>query len=308
MKTKLALFSFIYFLTWPLAFSQFYDIVSIDFEKNVTLEFSDSAQNIWQIGSPEKEVFLQSRSGNKAIVTDTINSYPANNRSSFSFTIYKQDYYWYNQLHLEFYHYFEMDTISDSAYVDFSYDGGLNWFIGPEFDLNFEGINHQRYNVETGYGVSDPAPIINGNSDGWARENYYWFWYSSVKKSNEEPIYPDSIMVRFNFVSDSLETNKDGWMIDDIHVGVFAASNREDFLSKEIDIYPNPACSVLKIGHSTPLNQIRIIDIEGKTVLEKFQLVDQSSELDIRSLNPGIYVVVVKLLNDETRYARFVKY
>jgi len=69
----------------------------------------------------------------------------------------------------------------------------------------------------------------------------------------------------------------------------------------DINIYPNPANSVLNIDfpaifdilHTT----IEVIDIDGKTILQSIP-VSSYTQLDIKRLKPGVYLV--KIQNDES--------
>lgn len=54
-----------------------------DYCDSVLIDIAQNPDNIWQIGSPHKQVFNLGYSSDNAIVTDTLNSYPMNDTSSF---------------------------------------------------------------------------------------------------------------------------------------------------------------------------------------------------------------------------------
>lgn len=70
-------------------------------------------------------------------------------------------------------------------------------------------------------------------------------------------------------------------------------------LNDKINVYPNPANSILNIDFSNDYNirntTIEIVDINGKTIL-KLTLVNVSTQLDIEKINTGLYLV--KIQND----------
>ncbi|MBZ0242167.1 MAG: T9SS type A sorting domain-containing protein, partial [Bacteroidales bacterium] len=80
-------------------------------------------------------------------------------------------------------------------------------------------------------------------------------------------------------------------------VGIDAIQKSEN----DINIYPNPANSVLNIDFPANFNvmhtTIEVIDIDGKTILQSMP-VSGSTQLDIKRIKPGVYIVKIK--NDES--------
>ncbi|MGC9342627.1 MAG: hypothetical protein ACP5E3_08010 [Bacteroidales bacterium] len=201
-------------------YSQNYgEVLFIDFETpDTSIRFVDPENNCWIIGEPDKSLLATPYSGQRAIMTDTLNPYPPGNRSSFTITIPQEEYFDNSDFLLEFYHYLDCDTLIDSAYVDFSFDGGQNWYKGAD-RIDIFTANHMRryfYGSNTGGNYALDA-VISGNSAGWIHEKYQFTWYYALKKSQSELYYPDSIIIRWNFISQDNPGNKDGWMIDDIY-------------------------------------------------------------------------------------------
>lgn len=82
------------------------------------------------MGAVTKSGFLASQYGGKAIQTDTLNPYPINNTSVFY--VWKDTSY-YNGFpdttlsSLIFWHYYDVDSLSDSCLVQITTDSGLTW-------------------------------------------------------------------------------------------------------------------------------------------------------------------------------------
>jgi len=76
--------------------------------------------------------------------------------------------------------------------------------------------------------------------------------------------------------------------------------NVHDMLSNEksIQVYPNPASQVLYFSHLPPECTLHIKDVTGKTVLRESPI-GNAFQCNIETLNPGIYIVLVK--NKETQ-------
>jgi hypothetical protein len=71
-------------------------------------------------------------------------------------------------------------------------------------------------------------------------------------------------------------------------------------LNDNINVYPNPANTVLNIDFSNDYNirntTIEIVDINGKTIL-KLKIANVSTQLDIKKMNSGLYLM--KIQNDK---------
>jgi hypothetical protein len=69
-------------------FDDWYDL---DFDspfglQHLTIDTVSNPNNIWQIGKPQKIIFINAHSAPNVLVTDTINSYPTNDTSIFYIT------------------------------------------------------------------------------------------------------------------------------------------------------------------------------------------------------------------------------
>lgn len=287
--------------------SQRSELQFIDFEGEAKVYFSNSPQNIWQIGPPEKPSFTDAKSGQNVIITDTIDSYPSNNNSSFSIIIYKSEFQNASQLWLEFYHYFDMDTLSDFGTVEFSIDGE-EWNSYDDFNLNFLETDHQRTfiyeNVEQGV---DPSALITGYSGTWVRENYYWVWQVAYKGIENEPIFPDSIIMRFTFNSDEVDNDRDGWMIDDINVSTLGYSDTENLIIKTLNVIPNPTASYIHITSDRNIKTLRLFDSRGAMLIERTNIYKPNLDLDIGFLPPDIYILIIEDDYSKKKSAKIIK-
>ena len=102
---------------------------STNFENNTSLIHIDTTNgNIWQIGTPQKTFFGNSYSVPYSIMTDTLNSYPINTFSTFTFE-YNDTNFWYTipDASIGFWHKYEMDSLKDGGYVEISLDSGMTW-------------------------------------------------------------------------------------------------------------------------------------------------------------------------------------
>jgi len=273
------------------------------------IRIDTSSTNIWQIGIPQKSYFDTAYSFSKAILTDTTDSYPINNTSYFDLYIgeFNNQYYPYN-IFISFKHKFDTDSLKDGGYITFSFDKGENWHNMIEWwgnnnfgqmtdSKNLYTQNQLLFNGEYGF---------SGNSNGWQTTMICWFVPPASLKNIVEDI-GDTLMVRFNFVSDSIDNFREGWMIDDINLysadlggGAIYKTN----VSKEIFIYPLPASNHINFYFvkTSKSIMIEILTLDGKKVFQNKYFNLQEVQVDTRDLTSGIYISKITLNNKEIFY------
>lgn len=215
-------------------FNGIHDVDSCRFEMPCHLAIPDTTvDNIWQRGAPQKAVFSQSYSQPNAMITDTLNTYPTNTNGSFDLRFPLEDYYFGMDIIIGFRHKYHTDTLTDGGFIETSYDLGNTW--GNL--LNDQNI--QWFFSENMYTTQDTlkggTPGFSGSSNGWIHTQLELIYAFPVK-------WPyDTLLVRFHFISDSIDTGKDGWMIDNILTS-FAelpgAVKRHDLST--VSVTPNP--------------------------------------------------------------------
>jgi hypothetical protein len=273
-----------------ISFSQPVFTDTITFEKKGRLVRIDNSQpnNIWQIGKPQKIFFDSAYSKPKAIVTDTINPYPINNLSSFQLVMKQQ---WFGSggvPYLQFRHKFDTDSLRDGGYIETSYDGGATW------------INAANNSDIYGMGIHDT--ILGGihaftgkSSNGWYDSQIGWFgWCWGL--GQPPAIIPDSIIVRFTFKSDNIQTNKEGWMIDNIMVGLYwcPIDVHEIYSYNNFNVFPNPfsTSAIIKINDSNLNLKNERMKVYNVLTEEVFPIITPNSEgFIIRrgNLTSGVY-------------------
>ncbi len=203
-------------------------------------DFPNDSTSIWQLGIPNKSNFNQAHSQPRAVVTDTLNSYPPNDTSSFYIRI-KPNGGIFGLLAFNFK--MDSDSLSDFGKIDLSFDNGITW--QNAFDFNYQNgtswfVKDSSENIIINSNLQDSGLIFTGKPQCWYSFIYNYYvgdFYNDTLIS-----YDDTITFRFTFISDSIDTQKDGWMIDNMHLGLFTfnTSNASPpkFPSKVI---PNPS-------------------------------------------------------------------
>ncbi|MCX6180728.1 MAG: T9SS type A sorting domain-containing protein [Bacteroidetes bacterium] len=245
------------------------------------IKISNSPNNLWQIGSPDKTVFKNTYSDNYAIVTDTVYSYPHGNESSFEFVVRSDD-----ATSISFWHKFNTDSLADGGTIEVSADG-TNW-------TNI--VNSNLFTFLENFYSSQSVIASNGNKSGFSGNSD---WIKSTIHSGAL----NNIRFRFTFSSDHNSSIKDGWMIDNFEFVCMGTEVKEISVNSPVQFFPNPVSDFLSlnINNSVLFQSANIKDVLGKTIMTT-----NNTNIDCSSLKGGLYFV--EITTDEGRYVgRFLK-
>ncbi|MCW3071833.1 MAG: hypothetical protein JWO44_1723 [Bacteroidetes bacterium] len=218
------------------SYTQYFDGADSSYYNSLFVHIDPTAGNIWQVGKPQKIVFDSAGTAPNAIVTDTINNYPVNNTSTFYFNVVP--FMTHGILGIQWQQKLDMDKKTDGGIVEFSIDYGATWqnaFNNPHV-YNFFGYDPQNQDT-----LSTGEYAFSGTDSTW-RDVWLCYdmsWMSTVV---------DSIKVRFTFKSDSVNNNREGWMIDNMNAHVTIIHPVKEVGSADyFNIYPNPAKNIINI-------------------------------------------------------------
>jgi len=245
-----------------------------------------SANNVWQIGKPQKTFFNAAKSAPRVIVTDTINSYPTNNVSRFMFGVptFTNGYSYFYAL--RWVQKLDLDTGLDGGIVEISSDQ-VNWQNA-----------HNNSNVYQFYGFKpankDTLPsgefAFSGRDTTWRD---IWLCVKSTIVSQNDTLY-----FRFSLKSDGIQTNKEGWMIDNfMYSTTILHPVKETSELGPVVVYPNITTGIVnvemkKLKDSDMIDDIELIDESGR-VVERFGKNYTKVVLDISNHKPGLYYLKV---------------
>jgi hypothetical protein len=262
----------------------------IDFEQNFAdpwvLIYRDTTANshcIWQIGRPQKTVFDSALSYPNAIVTDTTQAYPTNDTSSF---IIAQSTLagWWSHGTAKLYGWYKVnsDSLTDYGTIELSVDSGATW-------INIL-TDTQYHFFDTTIGTYQNRPILTGNSNGW---QYFAVNFHNFLDSFALP-WGSLVLLKFTFVSDSVQTNKDGLMFDQLYLYDWYFSI--DDVSKQnipVSVYPNPATSAIFLKEQTDIayhkRQLIIRDVFGRVLRNTGYSNNEVIRVDVNDLPSGLY-------------------
>lgn len=270
----------------------------IDFETASPFLVDIDSGGSWQTGQPSKLLFDSAHSFSRAILTDTLSPYPVNDTSSFVLRFPIPDNTWDPiELYFSFWHKFNTDTLQDRGLIEVSYNNGTTWYelTNYQSDTLVTGTYTQGYWNSSNV-VNDTLRISGNSHNGWNHSVFNWELCFVVKQeiTGWQPL--DTIQFRFTFISDSIQTGKEGWMIDDIELSGFFAEcccGFGELQKPDFKICPNPANGLTSIYFEQRVNnmKLKLISSTGQTVYEKeFGSCNSISE-DFSAYTPGIYIV-----------------
>lgn len=224
---------------------------------------------------------------------------PINDTSSFIYVI-RNPYTVTCYTSMEFWHKYDMDTLTDIGIIEASYDGGNSWvLVNDTSEVSTIGSYFwwdNDFHASDGNYTNHPL-ITTGKSDGWELSRFNWEWWIPVK--TDTIIYPlDSLMIKFTFISDANETNKEGWMIDDILTASAEwqlCSDIKETINNNFRIFPNPFSQQMTIESVEDLkgSDMIIYNSTGIIIKEFHMASGHSITVQQDNLSSGIYYLVI---------------
>lgn len=277
----------------------------------ITIDANDTV-NPWQIAQPMKLYLDSALSAPNALITDSVNVPTPNDTSYATFVIDSVDITWW-WIYFRFKHKFDVDSLHQKAYLECSFDSGFTWKLlentgGGSSVCDAEYRSWQYCDMYT----SDLAlgPYFSGVSNGWVESGYLFQWYFPVRTDDTDTlpcaIPPQVLMLRFVFVNDSVQTGREGWMIDDVELwnvdpGGFV-SNTD---TPELMLFPNPTSDVLYVRNASVGLNYTVINVNGKRVMEYGTATNNA--IDVSLLPDGFYIIEARRGNDVVGRNAFVK-
>jgi hypothetical protein len=264
--------------------------------------------NIWQIGTVQKPGFSNALSGTHALQTDTVNPYPVNNESAAILYLDPSFLAWGGNpdFSLTFWHYYNTDTLSDSCILQISVDSGKTWMnslTGSSLALPWIYYSGSLNNYGGNPFVNSDSLFWTGNSGGWRKESVCVF-YEGMKGM----LLPRVYGFRFLFHSDSVETNKPGWIIDNIQLKSPQWSEKvSEVNAQTLKLYPNPSSNgVFNIDY--PYHYVKGAIQLYNSYGQKVKQLSLTRTISIADQPKGLYHYRVTFSGTEQRFSGTLLY
>lgn len=270
-------------------YNQYFDGFNTNPNTSIIVGIQTSSTNIWQIGKPQKTLFSSASTTPNVIVTDTINTYPINNVSSFTFAVKQTSPPIGFPYALQWKQKLDMDAGFDGGIIEVSMNSGNTWINVHNNPAIYQFYGFLPANKDT----------INGNEYCFSGTDNVWrdIWLclpSSFTNLN------DTIMYRFTFKSDGVNTNKEGWMIDNMNAHTTIVHPVKEISQIDnIVVYPNITNGIVNVemkkkSETDVISNIQLFDNEGRLV-ETYGQNYTKVVLDISKHKPGMYYLNITI-------------
>jgi hypothetical protein len=288
-STSILLIFFVHYSTAQFH-TQYFDGADTSVWNSILIDIDTASQNVWQIGIPQKAIFDSASTQPNAIVTDTINFYPTNDTSRFIAKVWMNFGSW-GVFALQWKQKLDMDTAFDGGIIEYSTDTGNTWvnvFNNP-YVYNFYGF--QTANQDT---LAGGEFAFSGTDSTW-RDIWLCFDLSWLQQFQPN----DTLLFRFTLLSDSVNNNKEGWMIDNMlsHITIIHTVKEVEQL-KYLNVYPNPASNIVniqaqKIMDFHIIETMELVDPLGR-VVDTWANIPTKFWFDTSKYNDGFYFLKIK--------------
>lgn len=276
-------FLFCFSLNAQTSFQQYFD--GADTSASNSLFPKLDTTGIWQIGTPSKLRFNTAFTQPRAILTDSALSYPINDTSTFMVPIGLN---WFNNgiLAVEWVQSLDLEEDKDFGFVEFRTSDTAAW--SNIFDNNyvynvfgFDSANVKQHQGRWGFtGLSDRDNV-------WVCLDLSWLWQVSPS---------DTVYFRYQIISDSIDSQQDGWMLDNFsaHLTAFHTIN-ENKTDAFLQLSPNPSKGIVNIsarktGTVQYIESIELVDLKGM-VIKRWGLSPTKFSIDLSDQAAGTYIL-----------------
>jgi hypothetical protein len=252
------------------------------------VEPDSGSVNVWMIGEPSKAKFNVAYSLPNALMTDSA-YYPENNVSSFIVGTRVDELKWNDIAAFKWIQKLDFFALYDGGYIEFSVDTGKTW------ENVFE--SPYVYNLY-GFDPDNKMQLSNGQT-GFSSTDLTWREIWLCFEIHYLSTVTDSFMLKFTMISDSVNNENEGWLIDNFLFEPTLIHTVEEIPQEEyIEIFPNPARDKLHIQVRKEkgfhiIENLQLMDESGK-ILKEYKLVPLRFFIDVTDYSPGTYILRIQ--------------
>jgi hypothetical protein len=267
---------------------QYFDGFDTIPNETLLVKIDTTANNIWQIGKPQKMNFDSAATFPNVIITNTIANYGKNTSSSFVITA--NPTFLYGTLGIRWLQKVDIDT-GDYAKIEFSIDTGKTWINALNSPYVYKKMGFSSLNL---FLNNNNEMVFNGKQLNWKDT---WLCFSLAWLNN---FAARDIQIKYTFVSDSIITTNEGWMMDNfwsqfsVAHPLGSASN-----SIKIKVYPNPTNEKLHIHVPNPdgysvIESLVLVNTNG-VIVESLKNIPTKFYLESNKYQKGNYILKIIL-------------
>ncbi len=238
------------------------------------------------MGPPQKTIFDRAATLPNALLTDTLNPYPANDTSGVYFGL-RPSRFGFGILALQWKQKLDLEPNRDGGFVEFSVDTGRTWSNAFNSPYVYNLYGHDPANVDT---LANGDTAYTGTDTAWKD---IWLCYDLSWLS-----LSDSLLVRFTLKSDSSANLHEGWMIDNLLAHITFIHTVNEFQQDEyVKVFPNPTTGIVNIETKKTsgfhiIEEMVVVNVQGE-VVQRFGKSPVKFSIDIGHHPPGQYLLKI---------------
>lgn len=246
---------------------------------------------VWQVASPDKTLFSRAPTSPNALITDSLGPYPINSNASAILEIPTGQFGWfpYGIVAIQWVQGLDFENGVDGGMVEFRTSDTAQWENMFTSNYVYSAFGYNSSNVKTLANGQKGFTGIDSSSNVWLCLDFSWLQVSGA----------DSIIeLRFTLISDSVDTQQDGWMLDNFISAITGFHTINEHEREElIYISPNPTTGKIlinskKLGTLQYIESMELRDLSGK-VVQRWGKRPSKFEIDISKQKPGLYILKV---------------
>lgn len=273
-------------------YTQYFDGADTVMYQSIFFEIDSSAENVWQVGPPQKTIFDSAASHPNVLVTDTIFHYPTDNHSWVILEI--PDFAWgWGIVALQWKQKLDFEFQKDGGLVEYFDINDSTWKNAFTSPIVYNFFGYDSANVNT---LPSGKTGFTGTDSAWKD---IWLCFDLSVGG-----FGNSFLIRFSLETDSVKNPHEGWMIDNVlgHISIIHTVKIED--DKVLTVLPNLTDGPLEISLNTTLSEshiesIELVNLSGQ-VLEIFKGIGTQQQINISHYPSGMYYLRVKAGANQT--------
>ena len=264
---------------------------------SIIVDTTIDTAHAWQIGRPQKKIFRSAATLPYAIVTDTVKPHLLNTTSSFIISTHPLVFG--RQLTaLRWKQKIDFNRKHAGGIIDYSTDSGKTWQ---------NVFNNTKIYSFYGFNTANKDTLLSGEfafsgTDTIWRDIWLCFPLPII-------LTTDSLLVRFTLKSDSVDSSKEGWLIDNflMHPTFVHTASKILKAIDEISVYPTITSGVVHIDYgsirkSNPIRNMLLVNAAGKTIRAYTRFEAEVGSIDIGQYPAGTYYLKIDADNKTTVY------
>lgn len=265
-------------------FQQYFDGTDTAFG-SLAVQFDTT---VWQVGVPDKVLMDSAYTVPNALVTRLSGPYPVE-PTAYAYVHVPMDQSFFNILAVQWMQLLDMEHDVDHGMLHYSIDDGGTWENALTSPYTYSLYGHDEANIDT---LENGEVGYTGTDSTWRN---IWFCMDGFFLAS---MGVDTLRLRFGMWADTVQTDQEGWMIDNLRVAMTIAHTiNETPMEYAVEVFPNMTegpitIEVRKEKEPQVITAVDVLDAKGRVVMHH-GMAPVRFRMDLSALPVGSYFVRV---------------